>query len=60
MHVEIVLAVVLVEILLQVIVVERIAFFMLRVPLAFDLQALIRQVHKVVLVSQVILCRAGT
>lgn len=58
-HVEIVLAVVLVKVLLQVVVVERVALFVLRVALAFDLQALVRQVHEVVLVPQVVLSGAG-
>ena len=56
---EPVLAVMLVEVALQVVIVQRVALLVLRVALAFHLEALVSQVHEVVLVVEVVLGGTG-
>ena len=42
----------LIEVFLQVVVAESVALFVLGIPITFDLVAMVRQMHEVVLVRE--------
>ena len=46
---------IIIKILLQVVIIQRISFLVLCVAFAFNLKALIRQVDKIILVAEIVL-----